>query len=585
MVEGSPHRAFAFLALASLAAGIPLTAAACGSVGQPGSPRPPLASESVGSGLRGSARDDATEVERDGGQPSRPATAAAAMTLPSATRWGRPPESSGELFSALDGQCNHLGISLLDNDALVHYGRNIWDGNFRPTIGRVTDDTILVDPAMNAGLEKSGNIHYITGHWPDAAYLATDNGGRCNFAEYALHFTEGKWKQAFALPDNQGIDTVVRYGTGAIGLRKCVGCGNDESSCVPGIFMGDNVKAPPITGDGFMPAAFRSLPAGEIYAIGAVCRGSTLDCAGQLRWWSPGSKVGYAPVNAKINGQDGVLLLKSKTEVYVAQVGYFGVFDGAKLTKLTTPNNAPVTTLHDAKANGIWVQSGGNVWERKQDGTYVDVMPPSGAGTLAGVAEGAPWALVKGNQIFKRVSGAWQKVDVPRPPFSSTAAFLTLESVTVRAADDVFVIASYAELHPGWHEVEKRFTLLRTRRPKETLRCEPTGRGFESWPPPATDGCTTPFVVLAPVSAASPKDFDYPKTRSILRPQASLVVGRELAEIRENGKVWIGAVPSSVANGRTLAHLYSTNFPMTHSDVVCIQPTIARKIPIDARTR
>ena len=563
------------------AIGILIAVAACRTVGQPGSHQPPLASDSLGSGVLGSSRDNALEIDRDGGRSSKAAPAESVSSPP--PRWSKVPESAGELFGAVDGRCNHLGVSMLENEVLVHYGRDVWDGKFSPTLARATDDAVVVDAAMNAGLDAPNttiNINYLTGHWPDAAYLVFDNGGRCAFAVRALRFAEGKWKPAFALPDDHGIGSVSRYGGGAIGLRNCPGCGG-ESACVGDIFIGDNAKAPPITGDGFAPSSYRTLPTGEIFAVGTVCKGDQGECAGQLRWWSPGAKVGYTPVAGKAQRGEGVILVKSKTEVYVAQGTYFGMFDGAKLTKLSTPTAAPTSALHDAKAGGIWVESDGKVWQRKSDGAYDDVTPPQFAGKLVGVAEGAPWSIVKGNQIYKRTSGAWQKVDLPRPPFSSTAAFLTVESVKVRAPDDVFVIASYAEMQPGWNEVEKRLTLLRTKRPKETIRCEASGRGFESWPAPATEGCTTPFVVLAPVSATSPKDFDYPKTRSTLRPKASLVVGGELAEIRENGKVWIGVVPSSLANGRTLAQLYSVTFPMTHSEVVCAEPTIARRIAID----
>ena len=351
------------------------------------------------------SRDNALEIDRDAGRPKASAPP---------PRWAKVPESAGELFGAVDGRCNHLGVSLLENDAFVHYGRNIWDGHFRPTLARATDDAVVVDAAINAGLDAPNttiNINFLTGHFPDAAYLVFDNGGRADFAIRALRFAEGKWKPAFALPENQGISSVTRYGAGAIGLRQCIGGGvSGESGCVADIFIGDNAKAPPITGDGFIPAAYRALATGEIFAVGNVCKGDTGECAGQLRWWSPGSKVGYAALAAKTFRQEGTILVKSKTEVYVAQGSYFGVFDGAKLTKLSTPNNAPATGFHDARADGIWVDADGKLWQRKSDGTYADVSPPQFASHVVGVAEGAPWAIVKGNQIYKRASGVWQAV-------------------------------------------------------------------------------------------------------------------------------------------------------------------------------
>lgn len=111
------------------------------------------------------------------------------------------------------------------------------------------------------------------------------------------------------------------------------------------------------------------------------------------------------------------------------------------------------------------------------------------------------------------------------------------------------------------------------------MRCD-VGKGFESWPPPAADACTTPFVFLSAVSADSPKNYDYPKTRAVLASKVALITDGAIAEIRENGKVWNGVVPRTVADGRVLAELYARQFPMTRPEVVCAEPTITRKVPI-----
>ncbi len=145
-------------------------------------------------------------------------------------------------------------------------------------------------------------------------------------------------------------------------------------------------------------------------------------------------------------------------------------------------------------------------------------------------------------------------------PFSSTAtkAYLSPTAVTVRAPDDVFVVASYHEAQPGWKEVEHRTTLLRTKRPRETLRCAHGAR----------------------LSTTSPKDFDYPKTRAVLAPKVALVTDGALAEIRESGRIWNGVVPRTLADGRAIAQLYAQTFPMTRPEVICAVPTVARRIPI-----
>ena len=112
------------------------------------------------------------------------------------------------------------------------------------------------------------------------------------------------------------------------------------------------------------------------------------------------------------------------------------------------------------------------------------------------------------------------------------------------------------------------------------MAIKPAG-SFISWPGQATETCKTPFLVLAPISATSPKDFDYPQTRAALRPKSALVSGGTLREIRESGSVWIGLVPRSVEDGRTLADVFAKSFPLARADLVCAEPNITRTIPID----
>ncbi len=549
-----------------------LALAACRSVAQPGTTTPGAAGNPIsGSATGGSLRENPIDTNVDAGPP------AVAKSEPP-PRWGTAPEAAGELFSAIDGQCTHLGVSVLENATFVHYGHDA-------VLGRVTDDAIVVEPAYSKGLGNAYVVQSITGRWPDQAYLVYGNGARCDWADLAVRYDGTKWKNAFALPTGLGVDTVQLYGGGAIGLRRCTGgCGSGPSDCVPGVFMGDNAKAPPIAGDGFQTLAYDMTSTGDVFAVGSVCKDESSPCTTQLRWWSPGTKVGYAVLGPRGTAyQDrGSVLVKSKTEVYVAKDQFFASFDGTKVTKLTAPGKVSNSIIGEAKDGTLWIEGDGKVWQRKADGTYDDITPPSfiAGSHVSGVKQGAPWVTVK-NAVYKRIGSAWQKVELPRPPFSSTAskAYLSPESVTVRAPDDVFIVASYFEGQPGWNEVERRRTLLRTKRPKETMRCD-LGKGFESWPPPAGDTCTTPFVILSAVSAESPKNYDYPKTRAVLASKVGLVADGAIAEVRENGKIWNGVVPRTLADGRAIAELYARNFPMTRPEVVCAQPTITRTVPI-----
>ena len=408
--------------------------AACRTVAQPGGAAPPLGDPQGGKTRSAPPRENAIDTGVDAGPP-------AVVRVETPPRWGKLPETSGELFAAVDGDCSHLGVSVLENETFVHYGHSA-------VLGRVTDDAIIAQPAFREGLGNVYNVGYVAGRWPDQAYLSYDNGGRCSFTNLALRFEGGKWKNAFALPENLGVDQVQVYMGGAIGLRTCPQCGDGGgNACVPGVFMGDNAKAPPIAGDGFTTITYE-VSGSDVFALGAVCpKGSYEGCGAQFRWWSPGAKVGYSilgPITgAGSASQTGSIFVKSKTEVYVAKDQYFAMFDGTKLTKLAAPGKTSNRLLGEAKDGGLWLEADNKIWQRKAGGTYEDVTPPSPPNMIAGLKQGAPWALMK-NAVYKRIGATWQKVELPRPPFSATAskAYLTPESITVRAADDVFIVAS-----------------------------------------------------------------------------------------------------------------------------------------------
>lgn len=569
--------------------------AACATVAQP-SPAKPTVSDTLAGGAHPTAEgrlDLAGTSPNGSARPSGSGTVVAPPPTTSAPHWSYVTTSEGTaagggLYTALDGTCGHVSVSLFQNEAVVMFGA---------ALARATDDSLTVDPALNAGYGGSG--YELVGRWPDAAYLLYDNGTRCTSSVRAKHYQNGKWEEAFALPQDQSVRNVLLVGNGAIGVRDCNrSCSESENSdCGQGMFIGDNAKAPPVTGDGFVPASYEILPSGEVFAVGVVCpKDKTAKCNGQLRWWSPGTKVGYLPLSGDIpspiyGDSTGWLVVKSKTEIYVSQGDFFGSFDGAKLTRIAMPSKVKTSRLHDAKANGIWIETPDKVFERKPDGTITDVTPPGffTNGQLAGVSVGAPWYLGAERTgtaywgksgLFKRVGSDWQRIEWPRPSrASSQKSFLTGERLTVRAPDDVFVVATYHEMPNGWNEADRRRVLLRTKRPKETLRCGGPSR-LEGWPPPALDSCTTPFVVFSETSPSSPKDYDYPQTRGVLRPISDLVVDGSLSEIRENGKLWIGAVPKSVDAGRKLVELYAKNWQYSRPEVLCATPAVARKIAI-----
>jgi hypothetical protein len=54
---------------------------------------------------------------------------------------------------------------------------------------------------------------------------------------------------------------------------------------------------------------------------------------------------------------------------------------------------------------------------------------------------------------------------------SSSTSYVTPTSISMSASGDVTVTASYVELAPGRSDRVERVAVLRTKKPKETLRC------------------------------------------------------------------------------------------------------------------
>jgi hypothetical protein len=170
--------------------------------------------------------------------------------------------------------------------------------------------------------------------------------------------------------------------------------------------------------------------------------------------------------------------------------------------------------------DGLWIAlEDGGLFVRNGDGSMVDrtlpdATPDAGkavrhgeyvarsGGTVSGLLEGDPWAIGRTGALFHWVSGAWQAVALPAPPFARGA--YVPEAVLVRAPGDVFVNAGYSVKEPGWREPDRYRAILRTRRPREVLRCDPSTSvasrkmpaDIGPSPPRADDACDHPFVVL-----------------------------------------------------------------------------------------
>jgi hypothetical protein len=517
-----------------------------------------------------------------------------------APRWGKLPETSGELYSVIDGACRGLSLHAVEGAMLVSYATNE-----KPVVARITDEGVEKLPAPTVAKDQASisHIRAIVGRWPDALWMEYDDGGRCTFREGAIHLAGGAWKPAFDLGLFDSVSSVQPYKEGAVGHHTCMDyCGSPDpkSTCVPDTMWSDGLaRTPPLAlGGAFRLAAYAVLPSGEIFAAGGACSyKSPSPCpSSELRWWSAGVNGGkVSSVSLPSTPDLGMtrMLARSPTDVIVTQGRAIHAFDGTKIKRVATAP-AEIYAIVDRGSEGVWLVATDKLLSLTPSGALTDITPPkegTGPWLSASAMGDVAWAT-HGDGLFRREAGAWKKVALPRPPFSSTTAYLTPDHVEVRGPDDVWVTATYHEKQPGWNEPEKRLTILRTKRPKQTLRCrlEPNGYdsvfgGFIGWPAPMTDDCATPFVVLAAVSPSSPKTYDYPKTRALMKPHLLQIPGGSLSEVQADDLRWIGVRAASPVAARQIASTYSKSFPLAHTEAVCADVADARTIAIDSKAK
>ena len=568
---------------------VALTLVACRTVAQPGSQAAPET-------LRKDPIAKAPESVPDAAPPKDVKPPPPKDEAP--PRWGKLPETSGELFSVVDGACKGLDLHAVEGAMLATYTASYTAAS----VVRLTDDGVGKLPDAKHDQLGMGRVTSIVGRWPDALWLSFDDGGRCVQHDSALRLAGKTWKPAFDLTEQDSIRGVRPYKEGAIGLHVCADrCGGAEaSSCTSGTMWSDALaRTPPIaSGGGFEMRDFTTLPDDTIVAFGAACPPSATTCtSAQLRTWAPGGKVQIYPFTTEDSRLRAAthMFARSATDVVVSFASTVYAFDGTKVRKLGTASDT-IYALVDRGAEGVWAALGNNkIVAIASDGTTTDITPPrvgKGYGLLTLGAKGETAWAANGDALYRREAGAWRRVELPRPPFSSTSAYLTPTGILVRGPDDVWVTATYHEQQPGWSEREVRTTILRTKRPKQTLRCrvEPTGEssrlgGLLAWPAPVSETCKTPFVLLAAVSPSSPKTNDYPKTRALLRPLASEIPDGNLVELKSDDVSWIGVRAASPDAARKIAGVYAKSYPMVHPEAVCADPEPTRTIAIDPKAK
>lgn len=226
------------------------------------------------------------------------------------------------------------------------------------------------------------------------------------------------------------------------------------------------------------------------------------------------------------------------------------------------------------------------------------VYSPSSGAALAGVDIGDPYAIGEGGAVFHLTGGTWTEVPFPAPPFATTGRYRA-QALHVPAKGDVYVNAGYVEKGLGWSSSTGYRAILRTKRPREVLRCnEPRDEingisdGVMSFPPLAGETCKTPFVILLRIGWDGDRvftgDTDYASVRAAIKATPSLGATVDLVEVVSGNQRFLGAKVPSLAAGQELARAAAKaikiEFHTTKPEVVCGTPKEERVLHVDVAT-
>jgi hypothetical protein len=541
--------------------------------------------------------------------------------------WGTRPPSSGALYTVVDGMCIHAEVWPLEGGVLLTYGNTTgaYSRGDHITLAELTerglDDGERVTKGLSGPDWQWAFPTEIVGRWPDRVLLVNDRSGRVDSRSDVWIRDGGAWRVAlsnlevddaasnFVSPLFRGDAWVVTQ----VVSRRSSGGWEPAESRLRAIPVGPTATATPtaLLRAGFEPQHVATWK-DEWLAFGfSTLAGPDHPSHAVIRFGVAGVFQEEAVAGLEFRT---LSIRPAETFLFVTSGSWDGNanllrFDGERWTHDAA--EALVRKRHTWVLSGatmgddVWLAlADGSLWVEARDGVLTERTPPEPlsdgslnerkrvhramrGSVLAGVEQRDPWAVARSGALYHLVAGAWQKVDLPRPPFSRTGAY-AVESI-VHTADDVFVNAAYSQKESGWRVPERHRGILRTKRPDETLRCkEPdlagggggSGAGFMSWPPAADDACASPFVVLLRQGMAQRIGGDYPAVRAVLKARASLGERVALVEFTSGGERYLGMRVPSVAEGMSLADALGKKVNI-RPEIVCGTVTPDRTLEVE----
>lgn len=547
----------------------------CGSAATPSqAPQPTVSASAVASAA----------PARDAGAPA-PAPAVEEPAL----AWGTRPNREGPLFPIIDGMCIHAEAWTIDNAAFVTWG-NPTEPNFSAggsvNFYRLTDDGLdtdvikSVDPKHRFGGYMSPKA--IAGRWPGPLVLF-DNGGPTRLGDGTAtvwSHDDAGWKQVASHEDLKRTDVAnPTYEAATLFKGHTVYARLDYKTQVFGPYPVHFKADPPLEG----------LSALDHESDGDVRLAATDDAlyslvvannAATIREWKDGKARNIPlPSSFKLAYHEPHVALTKP--LVLSNTSSIAIYRDGKV-QVVEPKLAPsmkLTTVSAAPNGDLWLAetTHSTIFVVHPDGSTDPKPIPSPAvkrpndlnsqhaamngGGIAGVEFDDPYAVGDAGTLFHLENGTWNPVPLPPAPWSTNT--YRVESILMAAKGDLLVNAAYGVKEAGWTIGERNRAILRTKRPKEVLRCnEPRpdkggydgGVGLMSFPPFADDSCKTPFVVILrttykvhdkePYVAMDPKS-QFPSVRAV-------APDLELVELTSGDQRYLGASVPTVAAGRDL---------------------------------
>jgi hypothetical protein len=492
-------------------------------------------------------------------------------------------------YPVLDGLCSDLAVTRLGSDIVVTYGGTAsemyLDGKRKGAasfLGIRGETALLLDmPKMSA---PSG----LVGTSLDTFWLGDDTASRSGSGRTLFRAADGTWKpQQSRMPDG-----TVREGSFDVDFHLWLDGGLIANKSMVGmdgalVVRGSNTAPPDALHDHFpLLTRLSAFPTGEVILVARV------DQTGELlaRHWAPGQKVTTRSLQKFFSAESygPIFVEHAPNEVY----GYDGRnvvrWDGTEWRALAKAKNE-IKSLYRIAEDDLWSLTASGSLERITKTTAAPLATPESIVQVAGHDRGDIWAVTAKGNLLHREAEAWVSKPLPAPVHTSGNAALKAQTVTVMAVGDVLLTARYWEKAPGWKDQELRYVLFRSHAMPETFRCnEPdpennrveVGQGFQSWPPPASEPCTSPFVVLARRSRNRKDVDDWPSLRAAFKGHAALGESIELREFVSGNRTFVGAQAKDIATAKQLGMLAMKAGPL-RPEIVCGDPAATRTLTVN----